>query len=104
MSVQVFGIILGRIRDSITGPKAVKVAKFTYSMALKYKRGGIGVSAMNMELISSTAIESEEYGGNLDDVNKRPRKKSKGQTGGRVTQGEDFWGQVDSWFVKGMSI
>ncbi|EGN91584.1 hypothetical protein SERLA73DRAFT_148406 [Serpula lacrymans var. lacrymans S7.3] len=30
------------IRDSITGPKAVEVAKFTYSMALKYKRGRIG--------------------------------------------------------------
>ncbi|EGO31056.1 hypothetical protein SERLADRAFT_455621 [Serpula lacrymans var. lacrymans S7.9] len=30
------------IRDNITGPKAVEVAKFTYSMALKYKRGGIG--------------------------------------------------------------
>ncbi|KAI0751776.1 hypothetical protein C8Q80DRAFT_1119434 [Daedaleopsis nitida] len=111
------------IRDSITD-KPCSLKQFTAQTAAKYRRGGVGDSALDIgftihnALLRRFAIDNphllnieEAEDGEGSDINRQERthvdsssgpakKKRKTATtaGGRVPTGQDFWSQVDRYF------
>ncbi|RDB20869.1 hypothetical protein Hypma_012041 [Hypsizygus marmoreus] len=113
------------LRASICDETACSLSEFTYASATKYKTGGPGLNLEigftihnallrrfavdNTSLLGVEEHEDDEEDIDLDDTNpsSRPTKKRKrsGQThaGGRIAKGQDFWSQVDAFFVRMVS-
>ncbi|KAJ7922126.1 hypothetical protein B0H13DRAFT_1551081, partial [Mycena leptocephala] len=110
------------IRNSICGDCPAMFADFTYISAMKFKRGGPGISLdVGYRQETSTApswyrrfarenptvIGVEEVEGEVEDSRSSPapatkKRKLSTQTqgGGRIPKGKDFWSQVDTFFTK----
>ncbi|KAF7366708.1 hypothetical protein MSAN_00928900 [Mycena sanguinolenta] len=97
------------IRDSIDPASFIPLDKFVYTLASKYKLGGVAGELSDLYTIHAALLrrfafdnpgllwidESEEE----EDSESPPKKrKATSKKGGRVAAGQDFWAKVDAYF------
>ncbi|KAJ7821504.1 hypothetical protein B0H13DRAFT_1920674 [Mycena leptocephala] len=73
------------IRNSICGDSPL-LGRFTYTSAMKFKRGGPGISL--------------DVGYSVHNAILKRKLSTQTQGGGRIPKGKDFWSQVDTFFTK----
>ncbi|KAJ7135129.1 hypothetical protein C8R46DRAFT_1325924 [Mycena filopes] len=103
------------IISSIQSESWLSLAQFTYDSLSKYKLGGVGVdvppaTTAHVAILRRFAFDHPDLKAESPttpegDENDAPpptkkARKTKGQSGGRIPAGEDFWGQVDVYFRK----
>ncbi|KAJ6474052.1 hypothetical protein C8R47DRAFT_1294448 [Mycena vitilis] len=99
------------IRDSIDPATFLPLEKFVYTLASKYKLGGVVGELSDLFTIHAALLRRFAFDHSMllwidedeDDPEsspERPRKKRKvaPKQGGRIAVGHDFWGKADSHF------
>ncbi|KAK7006458.1 hypothetical protein R3P38DRAFT_3602654 [Favolaschia claudopus] len=100
------------IRDSIDPASFVPLDKITYTLASKYKLGGVGGELSDLFSIHAALLRrfafdnpdllwTDEADGEDDSESSHPpakKRKTTAKQGGRIAAGADFWGKVDIHF------
>ncbi|KIM36128.1 hypothetical protein M413DRAFT_31883 [Hebeloma cylindrosporum] len=109
------------ILASVSPGSAMSLSKFTYEMAMKYKRGGAGENldrgftlrnallrkfVLENLKIAQTPEAADPENEDSDSTTSPPPQKRKHvaqntkKSGGRIARGQDFWSLVDAFFTK----
>ncbi|KAF8180487.1 hypothetical protein K438DRAFT_1976680 [Mycena galopus ATCC 62051] len=102
------------IRDSIDPASFIVLEKFTYSLASKYKQGGVVGELSDLFTIHAALLRrfafdhpdllwvDEVADGDSEMSPSPPAKKRKAaqKQGDRIPAGQDFWGMVDVYFKR----
>ncbi|KAF7378432.1 hypothetical protein MSAN_00270000 [Mycena sanguinolenta] len=100
-----------QIRDSIDPATFIQLDKFVYSLATKFKLGGVDGELSDLYTIHAVLLRrfafdhpellwTDEAEGDEDSESPSKKRKATAKQGGRVAAGQDFWSKVDAYFKK----